>query len=353
VHRDLKPQNLFVTQRLNGAPLVKVLDFGIAKAVGAAAVGQLQLTDSQAVIGSPLYMAPEHMRSARAADTRSDVWSLGVILFELLGGQLPFDGETVTEVCIRVVNEAPPALAVLRPRLDPKLVEITMRCLEKDPARRWQTVAQLAGALEPFARSSMVGAVRPWRSLEDTANFPAGSPLAETSDASLVAGSSQPVSPAPSSSNAAARSDDGDRKLVSTDVAWGGASASKGLPEKVLPRSRFTVGMGVGALLAFAVAAIAVFALRSSSPASPPQPPTASAPPSAVEAVPVAPQIVPSATSEPTSAPLVASAPSTEARPRPPAIRSPRSPAVKPTAAPAPPIVPVEPESANGAPILR
>ena len=82
VHRDLKPQNLFVSRKLNGAPLVKVLDFGIAKAIGPAAVGQMSLTDSQQVIGSPLYMAPEQMRSARTADARTDIWALGVILYE-------------------------------------------------------------------------------------------------------------------------------------------------------------------------------------------------------------------------------------------------------------------------------
>lgn len=169
IHRDLKPQNLFIGRRLNGMPLVKVLDFGIAKPVGAAAVGQMALTDSQAIMGSPLYMAPEHMRSARSADTRSDIWSLGVILFELLGGQVPFDGETVTEVCIRVVNESPPSLLSLRPGLDPNLTAIVMRCLEKDPSARWQTVAELATALEPYARSAQHGgAHRPWRSFEET-----------------------------------------------------------------------------------------------------------------------------------------------------------------------------------------
>ena len=120
VHRDLKPQNLFVTRRLNGTPLVKVLDFGIAKAFGPGAVGQMALTDSAAIIGSPLYMAPEQMRSARTAEVRSDIWALGVILYELLGGRLPFDGETVTEVCIRVVNERPAPLLELRPGARPR-----------------------------------------------------------------------------------------------------------------------------------------------------------------------------------------------------------------------------------------
>jgi serine/threonine protein kinase len=169
VHRDLKPQNIFITRRVNGTPLVKVLDFGIAKSVGAAAAGQLALTDSSAIIGSPLYMAPEQMRAPKTVDVRIDVWGLGVILYELLGGQLPFDGDTVTEVCIKVVNEEPTRLLDLRPALDRKLVDVVMRALEKDPDDRWQNVAQLAVELEPFSRSGRQGSfTRPWRSFEDT-----------------------------------------------------------------------------------------------------------------------------------------------------------------------------------------
>jgi serine/threonine-protein kinase len=175
VHRDLKPQNLFVTRRLNGTPLVKVLDFGIAKAIGPGAVGQMALTDSSAIIGSPLYMAPEQMRSARTAEIRSDIWALGVILYELLGGQIPFDGETVTEVCIRVVNEQPASLLELRPGLDASLVRIVMRCLEKEPEARFHNVSALAAALEPFSRSAQQGGpVRPWRSFEDTQDSQGG-----------------------------------------------------------------------------------------------------------------------------------------------------------------------------------
>jgi serine/threonine-protein kinase len=260
VHRDLKPQNIFVTRRLNGMPLVKVLDFGIAKTFGPAAVGQIAITDSQAVIGSPLYMAPEHMRSARAADVRSDIWSLGVILYELLGGQVPFYGETVTEVCIRVVNEAPPSLLALRPGLDPALASIVMRCLEKDPNARWQNVAQLAMALEPFSRSAQHGgALRPWRSFEDTmdanpikqgarvrrllrrgiANTIPSDPMGEHVKAA-VAGPG----------GAAARPSAPPR-LVSTDTAWGRERATNGAKRS----PAFSVGLVVGVLASAAAAA--------------------------------------------------------------------------------------------------
>jgi serine/threonine-protein kinase len=353
VHRDLKPQNLFVTHRLNGAPLVKVLDFGIAKAVGAAAAGQMQLTDSQAVIGSPLYMAPEHMRSARAADIRSDIWSLGVILYELLSGHLPFDGDTVTEVCIRVVNEQPTPLMTLRPGLDPKLVDVTMRCLEKDPARRWQNVAQLAGALEPFARSTQLGnAPRPWRSLEDT--VAASAAPAAPSPGMGTATISAPPGPAPATSSPpAARSGEQEGKLVSTGVSWGAGARPR--------RSRFTAGLGVGALLALAAVAGAAVVLRTRSPAIAVAPlPAASS---------ISPAVASAPASEPTEKPSTvapveeAGAPgaaiaSAAARPRSTAARPPRP---QPGAAgkgsaspPSPdPVAPADTPGPNGAPILR
>jgi serine/threonine-protein kinase len=171
VHRDLKPQNLFVTRRTNGATLVKVLDFGISKALGPLAPGEMSLTDSTIVLGSPLYMAPEQMRSARSADVRSDVWSLGVILYELLTGQVPFDGETMTELCLKVVNEPPPPPRQLRGELAEPLAKIVSKCLEKDPDLRFQNAAMLADALEPFSTSAERGtSERGWRSLVDTAD---------------------------------------------------------------------------------------------------------------------------------------------------------------------------------------
>ena len=165
VHRDLKPQNLFVTRKANGAPLVKVLDFGVSKWIGGAGE-DFSLTDSSVVVGSPLYMAPEQMRAARNAEPRSDIWALGIILYELLAGQVPFDGATVTELCLKVVTDAPVPLVDLRADLPPGLVKIVMRCLEKDPDERYENVALLAQALEPFA--SHAGSARGWRSLVET-----------------------------------------------------------------------------------------------------------------------------------------------------------------------------------------
>ncbi|MEO7111487.1 MAG: serine/threonine-protein kinase, partial [Polyangiaceae bacterium] len=164
VHRDLKPQNLFVTHKANGKPLIKVLDFGVSKWTTAGE--DLSLTDSSVVVGSPLYMAPEQMRAARNAEPRSDIWALGVILYELLAGKVPFDGATVTELCLKVVTDPPVPLLDVRADIPEPLASIVARCLEKDPTKRFENVGMLAQALEPFALS--VGTSRAWRSMVET-----------------------------------------------------------------------------------------------------------------------------------------------------------------------------------------
>ncbi len=146
VHRDLKPANLFVC-RAHDSPtrIVKVLDFGISKSERE----DSRLTPSHAYFGTPCYAAPEQLRAATAADARSDVWSLGAILFELLTGRTPFVG-LPTEVIAKVVSDPVPSPSHLRPDLPPALARVVLRALEKDPDRRFQTMRQLAEALTPF-----------------------------------------------------------------------------------------------------------------------------------------------------------------------------------------------------------
>ena len=149
IHRDLKPQNLFLTSRVDGMPLVKVLDFGISKV--AQGPEELSLTKTTDVIGSPNYMSPEQLRAARLADARSDIWALGAILYELLSGTVPFEAETLTQLCAMVVSDPPRPLKELRADIPQDLVAVIERCLEKDPARRFQSVGELAEALEAFS----------------------------------------------------------------------------------------------------------------------------------------------------------------------------------------------------------
>jgi serine/threonine-protein kinase len=153
VHRDLKPKNLFLTQRLNGEPLVKVLDFGVSKVAGA---DELSLTQTTQVLGSPSYMSPEQLRASRDVDGRTDIWALGAILYELLTGSVPFPATTLTQLTAMVVSDPPRPIESLRQDIPDEMRQIIMRCLEKKPEARFQTVADLAAALSPFASPSAV-----------------------------------------------------------------------------------------------------------------------------------------------------------------------------------------------------
>ncbi len=144
VHRDLKPGNLFLTQRRDGTALLKVLDFGVAKLH---TEEDHDITSSQTVVGSPTYMAPEQLRSARGADARSDIWSLGVILHQLVTGSTPFRGETIADLAIRAAMDPLPSLD----QLPPAYAAIVTRCLEKQPDQRFQTATELARELAPLA----------------------------------------------------------------------------------------------------------------------------------------------------------------------------------------------------------
>jgi serine/threonine protein kinase len=151
VHRDLKPSNLFVTTRADGSPLVKVLDFGISKAFDTTGANQVSLTATSMTLGSPLYMSPEQVRSSKTVDARTDIWALGIIAYELLAGVQPFEAETVTGLCAKIVADEPPPLRSIRPDVPPGFEAVVLRCLEKNPAARYPSVVDLAAALRPFA----------------------------------------------------------------------------------------------------------------------------------------------------------------------------------------------------------
>ncbi|MDX2055035.1 MAG: serine/threonine-protein kinase [Polyangiaceae bacterium] len=155
VHRDLKPANLYLADRGDGSRRVKVLDFGISKSMSSSGTGQeLSLTASRSIIGSPLYMCPEQMMSARDVDTRADIWALGAILYELLTGRPPYEAETLPQLCKALLTDVPPPPRQLRPDLPEALEAAVMRCLEKDREKRWATVGELFVALAPFAPQS-------------------------------------------------------------------------------------------------------------------------------------------------------------------------------------------------------
>jgi serine/threonine-protein kinase len=148
VHRDLKPENLFFTTRPDGSPCIKVLDFGISKNLGARD-RRAAITNPSQVMGSPFYMAPEQIRS-KPVDPRSDVWALGVVLYELCTGQTPFAADSVPSVCHLVLNEKPTPPRTFAPDLPLALEGIILRCLEKDADHRFANVAELASVLAAF-----------------------------------------------------------------------------------------------------------------------------------------------------------------------------------------------------------
>jgi serine/threonine protein kinase len=330
VHRDLKPDNLFLTRRVDGQPLVKVLDFGIAKLTGIDA--KLALTRSASVVGSPLYMPPEQLRSAKHVDARADIWALGTVLFELLTGRLPFVAQTFPELCMKVAQDPAPAPSEHRAEIPPELDAAVLRCLQKDVALRFQNVGDMAHALQPFAP-------------EEARDF------AKRITSVLAAGTWPPREALSGPVITAATK-------VATGNAWGntrGAGAS---------RRRLTwIGAGAAAC---AVVAIAVVVLRHG-PATPPAAsavdpgvasaaplPSAQAPALAISLAPVDP--APSSTATPTpSAPAVVAAvtaPGAPPRPRPGTPAAPAHSVAAPSPAPAPPPAPSPPGATTGGDIV-
>ncbi|HEY6173944.1 MAG TPA: serine/threonine-protein kinase, partial [Kofleriaceae bacterium] len=145
VHRDLKPDNLFLHRRNDGGTILKVLDFGISK-ISLNGVS----TRTGDIMGSPAYMAPEQMESTRSVDARADVWSLGVVLYQLVTGQPPFRGDTLPLLCMNVVNDEPDPMSAIREDLPDGFEAAVMRCLRKEADERYCDVGELAHALAPF-----------------------------------------------------------------------------------------------------------------------------------------------------------------------------------------------------------
>jgi eukaryotic-like serine/threonine-protein kinase len=148
VHRDLKPANLFCVRGGDGQSTIKVLDFGISKVLdGSNFHTSGEMTKTSVVVGSPFYMSPEQMQAPRTVDPRTDIWSIGVILHELLSGNVPFSGETLPQIAVHVAKSQPPSLRLLRSDVPPGLESVILRCLEKSAKKRYRNVAELAAAL--------------------------------------------------------------------------------------------------------------------------------------------------------------------------------------------------------------
>jgi len=173
IHRDVKPSNLFLTHRPDGAPLLKVLDFGISKVIEEAAKEDLELTKTTAVMGSALYMSLEQMRSTKTVDHRTDIYALGVSLYELLTGTHPFTAESFSELCVKVSLDPPEALRTHRPDISEALAEVIAVAYARSVLERYQSIGRFVEALAPFATAETARRIEAIRRFE-RASYPDG-----------------------------------------------------------------------------------------------------------------------------------------------------------------------------------
>jgi len=270
VHRDLKPANLFLVAQEGGAPVLKVLDFGISKGGFQDDPTEAQsLTSTGTMVGSPRYMSPEQIRASKDVDARSDLWSLGVILHELVTGDRPFHGATLSALAVAIATAPPSRPSALRPGIPPGLERAILRCLEKDRSARFQSVEALSRALAPFAEladvaprglpsrkraSKVIGALAAgtiaalaWAALEIHArsasvDVPAPTP-AISSPARATSGpsappsgaSAPPAAPPPASSTSATTAVTRTSLTAPTLVAATHAAAAHGGPKPAAP----------------------------------------------------------------------------------------------------------------------
>jgi serine/threonine protein kinase len=351
VHRDLKPANLFCLRGNDGQFVIKVLDFGISKvtSLSASDVGG-GMTHTASVMGSPYYMSPEQMQSAKEVDVRTDIWALGVVVYELLTAVTPFAGDSYAEIAIKVATAPFAPLRSFRPDAPPGLEAVVLKCLQKDKRQRYSDVAELALALEGFASKR----ARPW--VERTVGIIQASGLASGP-------LSQPPSPTfsrtptpPSRSRATEtflEGQLGDHRSLGTMAP--SANTAGGLP-----RRRKALAIVAGVAITSVAAAIgwvawprheAVVAPVSSATSVPAVPPSAVVPPAPVVLEPAKPV-------EPTDLPSPASSQVRADSPPPPAVPLPRVDPKKgsgPKASPtpqgiAPPVAPAQPSKARPKP---
>jgi eukaryotic-like serine/threonine-protein kinase len=194
VHRDLKPANLFVSRRADRSWGVKVLDFGISKMGGPNASGEMTRTDVS--MGSPYYMSPEQLQSARDVDARADIWALGVILYELISGKAAFQAETLPSVVLKIMSVTPDSLTSLRPDVPAELEAAIFRCLEKDREQRYANVAELAAAIARFGSPSARASLDRISGIMQASGLSRSSPtfptMFELSEGQVVAGTGRP-----------------------------------------------------------------------------------------------------------------------------------------------------------------
>ena len=268
IHRDLKPANIFLVEHGDETDFVKVLDFGLVKDVSEGKPAE-ELTQTGLFMGSPKYMAPEQIRGERV-DVRTDIYSLGIIMYEMLTGKVPFDRPNSVNILMAHVNEEPPPVRVMNPNVNPSgaFEETVMRCMAKDPETRFRSMDEVLAALKRVGGAAMtatvsgVGATGEYRSMGISGGYGSDSGPNKTSSGphSAISGS-------------------GAIPLQLTDS---GANEFGG-------NRKGSKGVLIGAIIGVAVLAIVVFVMRNQAggrrPSRPRSPRRPSAPKPTVTAV--------------------------------------------------------------------
>lgn len=305
VHRDLKPSNLFLCQKPGRAREVKVLDFGISKLMATDESTEEDLTATATMLGSPRYMSPEQVQNAKNVDARTDIWSLGVILYQLLDGKSPFAGTTMGETIGKVLLHVPPPIRETRSDVPDGIGQVIDRCLERDRERRYRNVAELALALAPFGTPASQPSVQRITALL------VGGQLGTPAAALGPAPASPPPRPPPPEEELTRPMQ---RRAATDDLTVGTVGpVTQAAAAEFRPKRRGLL-VAVGALALLGAGAVLALALARSSPSSTAPasqvadaPPLPAPPPSAAPAVEPAPSATAGVTAP--SAEPVASAP--------------------------------------------
>jgi eukaryotic-like serine/threonine-protein kinase len=274
IHRDIKPANLFYTKTRDGEPLIKVLDFGISKLSSQLADGSdASTTRTTLVMGSAEYMSPEQMLSTKNVDARSDVWALGVTMFELLTATSPFAGDSVTQVCAQVMSLAPPKPSEVRKEVPLSVERVVLRCLEKDKANRYATVRDLQRAIESCIHEAPEADSDGARSIVKT---PRIMEMSQSPKTTLLPDTGRNSLPSPAAASVAALQTSPSGALKGTTISnrhdpASDAGIGPGPGSVVLPRNRSGVvaAVGIGALSLVAVFVFIAFRLSSSGTSTP------------------------------------------------------------------------------------
>jgi serine/threonine-protein kinase len=258
VHRDLKPSNIFLAQQEGGERIAKIVDFGISKLLDATD----RTTSTEGAFGTPQYMSPEQVRGTKTIDGRSDLWSLGVIMYRVLTKEFPFGTQSASGLAVAIATEPAAPLGDRRPELPGTLTSAVMRLLEKKPEDRFQTAAELAAVLEPFGRGRKPLVPRVSRpSMSNSSRLRSRPPISDRLDA-LIRSSNPPrivsSTPPADAPTAALPSSKRWQVHIPPDVTGSGAMLAAAVAPRVsrpLPKKGRAVGVLLVALATSSVGA--------------------------------------------------------------------------------------------------